>query len=62
MKDIVNSLNALISVDFHCLDLMSTKSIREFVEYFEKKNLPLHYLVNNGKYQVEAGRESDRIR
>jgi len=42
------------------LDLKSLKSVRQFVEDFKAKNLPLHILVNNaGIFGVPAGSKTD---
>lgn len=35
------------NVDFLQLDLLSLKSVTEFVNAFKAKNLPLHLLINN---------------
>ncbi len=37
------------------LDLASLASVREFVNEFAKRNLPLHILVNNGGINAPRG-------
>lgn len=38
----------LFAVEFEHLDLASLKSVRQFVNRFQHRGLPLHVLVNNG--------------
>lgn len=38
-----------VAVEFLYCDLASLKSIRQFVQTFKKKKIPLHVLVNNGE-------------
>lgn len=38
-----------ISVEFNILDLASLQSVRQFVQSFKERDLPLNILVNNGE-------------
>lgn len=46
-------------VEFSFLDLASLKSIRQFVQKFEDRGLPLHVLVNNAGIMLVPERKTD---
>ncbi len=39
----------LLAAEFMFVDLTSLKSVRQFVQKFRDRGLPLHVLVNNGR-------------
>lgn len=44
----VSNIVSLLTAEFLFLDLTSLKSVRQFVQAFKDRGLPLHVLVNNG--------------
>ncbi|KAK2818133.1 hypothetical protein Q7C36_022066 [Tachysurus vachellii] len=46
-------------VEFMCLDLASLKSVRQFVQRFKAKGLPLHILVNNAGVMLVPERKTE---
>eukprot|EP00026_Physarum_polycephalum_P010356 Phypoly_transcript_10517.p1 GENE.Phypoly_transcript_10517~~Phypoly_transcript_10517.p1 ORF type:complete len:385 (+),score=65.45 Phypoly_transcript_10517:92-1246(+) len=42
------------NIEFLALDLISLKSVNDFVEAFKAKNLPLHVLINNAGGVIEG--------
>ena len=36
-----------VKLEFMSLDLASLASVRQFIQAFQEKNLPLHILINN---------------
>ncbi|XP_047659335.1 dehydrogenase/reductase SDR family member on chromosome X isoform X1 [Tachysurus fulvidraco] len=46
-------------VEFMCLDLASLQSVRQFVQRFKAKGLPLHILVNNAGVMLVPERKTE---